>query len=1013
MALQKQKLQISATGSLDTKSDEKNVIATDFLELENLLYTKSGGLSKRNGYEKYTKSVLDADDISNAQALTTFSDDELLLYSNDSLYTLSKAQDKWINKGNTAFGIVDNVPTLSSNNRCINLEFKTINNLSCYIYQQNSLNATLDKSVKFRIIDNNTNTIVSEGTVQTTATAPRVETLGSNFYLFYNQANVLKFKTISFMTPDVLSTATTVASLYGSVPLYFPKNMLNRIYIAYNDAINSSKILFINNSGASSGVNLTNGLSSVTTPFCFSLSEENGNVRVATTMTGQFIFQLFNPGLTYEVHTEQRISSTNGARTAFCIQDPNLVTQSLIIVSRNTTKSYYADVYSQIKGFTIDSTGTFGSSRLLFFGAMVIGEPKLVNGNIYFVAYTINNDTVNNQYSKLFVLDQYGNIVWTSLDDEYVKSFWISGAQQMLRTEVIGDAFYFPFVTYNTVFTDLNSQLIATNLSKFKIDFNKTRNYFDVMLGNNLHISGGVLKMYDSDKVVEHGFLQAPDKIPSIDSGAVSGHADPGLDVTKGYSYTYIYSWKDRFGQVHRSAPAIPTNVASGTLAAGAGASPFAYVTIRLKTLQLTNKENVVLEVYRTIGNGTIYYKINGTGLYSDELANDIERDFVSFVDSTYDGTLAEQEILYTEGGVLENNPAGSSVFPVSYKSRVFLIDSSGEGLQYSKLREEGGPVEFNANLRIKLNEFGGKAVVTAVMDDNLLIFKQRAIYAMTGEGPNNLGAQDDFRAPQLITTDTGCIDPNSLVRTPGGLMFKSEKGIYIIERALSVRYIGSWVERYNDLAITSATLLSDTNEIRFTTDSSDGRVLVYDYFHDKWTTFTNIAAVDSVVYDNTYVYARASGAVLKQDSSFSDDGSSIKTKIVSSWLQLAGIQGFQRFYKMLFLGTYKSLHKFKVSFAYNFDPSYKHSEVVDMADVLPITTYGTDIYGVETPYGGPHPLYQWEVRPTIQKCQAFKFKFEDFSEGNEGFSLSNFAAEVGIKQGLNKKSSGSTFGVS
>ena len=81
----------------------------------------------------------------------------------------------------------------------------------------------------------------------------------------------------------------------------------------------------------------------------------------------------------------------------------------------------------------------------------------------------------------------------------------------------------------------------------------------------------------------------------------------------------------------------------------------------------------------------------------------------------------------------------------------------------------------------------------------------------------------------------------------PLGLMFKSEKGIYLLGRDFKVVYIGAAVEAYNSMTITSATLLADTNEVRFTT--MEGRTLVYDYFHNRWATFTGQTAIDSVIY--------------------------------------------------------------------------------------------------------------------------------------------------------------------
>ena len=57
----------------------------------------------------------------------------------------------------------------------------------------------------------------------------------------------------------------------------------------------------------------------------------------------------------------------------------------------------------------------------------------------------------------------------------------------------------------------------------------------------------------------------------------------------------------------------------------------------------------------------------------------------------------------------------------------------------------------------------------------------------MLGEGPNLMGLQNDFTPTQLINADTGCVENNSIINIPEGLMFKSEKGMYLLNRSLGV----------------------------------------------------------------------------------------------------------------------------------------------------------------------------------------------------------------------------------
>lgn len=68
-------------------------------------------------------------------------------------------------------------------------------------------------------------------------------------------------------------------------------------------------------------------------------------------------------------------------------------------------------------------------------------------------------------------------------------------------------------------------------------------------IANNLHISGGILSMYDGSSIVEHGFHQYPENV------YVGPQAGGSLEVDSSYSYKVCYEWTDNQGQIHRSAP--------------------------------------------------------------------------------------------------------------------------------------------------------------------------------------------------------------------------------------------------------------------------------------------------------------------------------------------------------------------------------------------------------------------------------------------------------------------------
>lgn len=988
MALTKQIIRMAAEGGLDTKTDEKNVLPTNFLELENVRSTKTGAFSKRPGYRDYTKDVIgSADEITTGNAVTTFKE-ELLRYSADKLYSYSESEDKWSDKGSVNLAVTSQYGV--SVNGLINTSpsHDTYANLTCYVYQKSNQS---DDWVEYRFIDAETGSVVYTGVLED-MTSPMVTNIQGRFFIFYYNpltTNVC-FRTVEFNVPEEVTSEVVVFA--APAANYEMDRIGNRAYVVTAGTTGLS-VIFINVDGTASSPVSVSDASSFNR---YSVSaEQNSSVRLVygKNSTNTLRTVLYNADLTYQIHAPVNLESAAVVTTIGAVQDPLDMNRSYVFASIRSTPYFIAR-------YTVTSDGST-TTAISVYQAALQSKPQAYGNKVYFAAVKDNADLASGPpytlFRTYFVFNEDAKLV--AKFDNDAGLFRDLGT--LPRFNIEGNSLAFTGAEAAEVQGNLDSSQpnVATKIKKFILDFDQLKNYFDATMGDNLHVVGGLVKMYDGTNIVEHGFVLNPES-PVFVSDSTGG--TPVL-ANGSYQWIAVYKWVDKWGQVHRSAPSLPmTHAISG--------GPKS-VTLTLPTLPFTEKENVEIEVYRTEVNGKIFYKRSHE--YGNLVFNDKTVDSVQITDNLADADLISGELLYTEGEVLENAAASSCKHIVTYKSRVFLLLSDGNTLQYSKKREQNGPVEFANEFKISVNEAGGPGVCLATMDDYILIFKERAIFALTGEGPNALGEQDDFREPQLVTSDAGCVDPNSIVNTPNGVMFKSSKGIYIIGRNFQVQYLGAPVERYNDLQISSANLLSDKNEIRFTTDTELS--LVYDYFHNRWSVDRNIDAVDAVMYRNLYTYLRGNGELMYETpTQFSDNGSYIGMKLSSSWIQVAGIQGFERFYKMLILGGYKTPHLLKVKFAYDFNPAWVHEVTINTETVFEIENFGEDgDFGDAPVFGGEYPLYQFEIRPKIQKCQAFKFCIEDFKlDGNgEGLTLSNFAAEVGLKQGTNKVGTSKSFG--
>ena len=164
-----------------------------------------------------------------------------------------------------------------------------------------------------------------------------------------------------------------------------------------------------------------------------------------------------------------------------------------------------------------------------------------------------------------------------------------------------------------------------------------------------------------------------------------------------------------------------------------------------------------------------------------------------------------------------------------------------------------------------------------------------------------------------------------------------------------------------------------------------------------------------------------------------------VPIKLETAWLSFAGVQGFQRVYRMLLLGEYKSPHKLKIKIAYDYDDVWKQEKIIDVTSytesyryggpnqILGNNTYGDPSGSDAIAYGGKdNTQYQIRLNFAKQKCEAIKIQIEevegsnstydggqetDSESGGPGFTLSNLSFIVGTKDGDFRLKQSRTFG--
>lgn len=564
--------------------------------------------------------------------------------------------------------------------------------------------------------------------------------------------------------------------------------------------------------------------------------------------------------------------------------------------------------------------------------------------------------------------------------------------------------------------TQVNGIYSQTGINLATFTFG-TQGLDTVEIGNDLHITGGFLSMYDGYLPVEHNFFLWPDAINSTPSAAytwseIDGSMAAQPDSTtnaNAYYYQIAYEWTDNQGNAYRSGPSIPVGVTT----TGSGTS--GSISIVISTLRLTMKvANLVkIVVYRWSIGQQIYYQ---TTSITSPVLNDTTVDTVTFLDTNSDATILGNNIIYTTGGVVEDVNAPASSILALFNTRLWLVDAENPDLLwYSKQVIQATPVEMSDLFTLFVppttatQGSTGPIRSLAPMDDKLIIGKKNAFLYINGNGPDNTGANSQYSEPIFITATVGCDNQKSIVLIPEGLMFQSDKGIWLLDRNLGTSYIGAPVENFTTGAtVLSAVSIPETNQVRFVLDT--GIILMYDYYYQQWGTFTSVPAVSSCVYQNMHTFINDLGATFQESiGSYLDGSNPTLLRFKTGPLRLGDLQGYQRAYFFYLLGTFLTPHKLQINIFYDYEDSPSQGILVTPTNYS--TPYGSgdsqSPFGQGSPFGGGSNLESWRVFLERQRCMAFAIEVREVFDpqfdtvAGAGLTLSGLNVVMGFKKGF------------
>lgn len=520
--------------------------------------------------------------------------------------------------------------------------------------------------------------------------------------------------------------------------------------------------------------------------------------------------------------------------------------------------------------------------------------------------------------------------------------------------------------------------LQVRNTQLMKLDFVQADLGPPIEAGGVMLIPGGVLRQYDGGPYV---WASNPELFPEAltSTPATGGGA---LTLLGGYRWLAVYKLIDGAGRVHRSAPSpVVASTLTGTQNQSVIAVPALRIDLRTDTNTSLNALAMVsIELYRNVANGTVFYK-------TQEKANVLAADTVSFTDVLADSAITGNEYVYTTGGELPNFDAPALSCLIEYKGRVAGIRSEDRrSVWYSKLIRNGVFPGFHPTFTLTFDAFDGDLTSLGVLDDKMIFFKRSTIYALSGDGPDDRGV-GGFNDPSQVTNSQGTTNPRSVLQEPAGLCFEGARGIWQLTRAGELDFIGAPIQPYftgGGRDITAAVLLSDYSQLRFFTAA--GRTFVWDYQQRQWYTFTGQPAGAAVAIGSTIYWSHPTTGVVSYETvgAYGDNGVGYAMRIVPPWLSFAGLSGQERAKRLQLLGENVGSHSVKVSTYQNFNDS--------APAFTPKTLPGAQAW----------PSSEW--RCDVQRCTSVKFAIEESAANTgAGFRLSAATLDVAVQQRLHR----------
>lgn len=1003
MGLQEQSIAVRFAGGIETKMDSKAVPNVRLLALENGVFTKAISIKKRNGYASRSRAITGSSSMMTGAKNLGVRDDELVALTSQRAYSYQSSGNQWVDVGPAHSIAGSERAAVTTGTQQTMPDHATNGGVTVTAWED-----SISGSVKYTIVDATSGAVYKAPTEVAAATQrPRCIAVGESIHVYCVQPSTghILIVIINPSTPTVASSAAVLVEdidptlcQYDACPTSRPGTPALIVWHMTEPSpparsfrfgyVDVSGVLGSPVTGHPSVLTVAASLADLS-PLAIAYQNVDG---VGNDVVGIAFVDSSSAGKvwTYTGTVASSFARTNTFNAQY--ETPSDVRRCALAITGGSVYSAFEEHNAEpSKHRVITNTGVLGTSvdgtAFTIRSVALASRAFAVDGQVF--AYFVHDTTYFNVYLGLRLTDA-----------RCIARSVVGGAtgipprQHVSSAHVVSNVVTCVLPRRDRLASENNDKFGETGLRLLTLDFDDDTARQTAQLGRGLYMAGACPQHYDGRKWCEAGFHVGPELLTLNGTSAGAGAFTIGE-----YEYRGWYECTDAQGEIHRGPVSVGTTVTT--------IENTTTITLNVPTLRVTDKDNVRICIARCKKNDpTQFFRVTSldpttAGAVNGYLANDKTIDVVTFQDEMTDADLAEQEPLYTNGGILSNDPTSLGNHVVAGNNRLFFTDAADPNVvRFSQGLLGGFGAELAPELYWPVDPFGGAIVALAVMDDKVIVLKENAIFSFNGDGPlpNGDVSTAGFAAPRVVTSDVGCSEPTSVVLTPTGIMFKTAKGVYQLDRSLAVSYVGAPVEAYNDQRVRRATIMPGRSQAVFLTD--DGSTLLYDFLFGQWSTFTNHEGLDGCVIDGVYHYLRSDSRVFRETiGSYSDDGARIRLRLDTAWLHmLEHLQGFQRFWTALLLGTWGSGHQLGVSYRTDFQEGWSEPYWLDATgeaagasgwltgdnageigrESIAGSVYGDGSYGVG-PFGGTNPgIYQWRIGLHTEG-QSIQLRFEDF----------------------------------